>query len=338
MESNSQARIAFAAVATLCLAPLLASTAAAQISYKIDDGVPETAMGYGLPADYVWMNRFKTVNTYDTITSVELMFSDVPNGTPVTVCVWDDIDEDGNPNGALLVSRVDGVVSNSGQPVFNRFDVPPGKVRNIFFVGAFITVDAQYPATVDKTTPSQQRAWSGADAPGYLDPEMLPMMYPMETIGTKGVFMVRAIGTGSGFPGVVLYGTGTPGCTGAEPLAPNASPKIGNATFALVGDKAPALSLGLGLIADAQAYRGIDPFGVGVLLHVDLLAATQVLALDVPSDAAGHSVSTVPIPNDPTLVGKDFFAQLLWAWPTATCVLPPYNLSSTNGVALKIQN
>ena len=86
------------------------------------------------------------------------------------------------------------------------------------------------------------------------------------------------------------------------------------AAFALICDKAPAASLGLAIVADAQDASGSDPFGLGVLLHVDLTAATLVLPLDIASDASGNATVVCPIPNSPALAGQSFYGMALWAW------------------------
>lgn len=100
-------------------------------------------------------------------------------------------------------------------------------------------------------------------------------------------------------------------------------------------------SLGLGIVADAVDVAGSDPFGLGILLHVDLLLATEVLTFDFLSNASGSGFQPVPIPNDPMLIGQVFYAQSLWAEDTAgglSCSVSPLHLVSSRGVAITIQN
>jgi hypothetical protein len=111
---------------------------------------------------------------------------------------------------------------------------------------------------------------------------------------------------------------------------------INSPAFAFTCDNAPPSSLGLCLVANAQDAAGSDPFGIGVLLHVNLFAATEVLAFDFPSDALGSALTTgTGIPNDPFLVGQTYYAQALWVW--ATCALPPFDLSTSKGLAITIR-
>ena len=100
------------------------------------------------------------------------------------------------------------------------------------------------------------------------------------------------------------YGIGTPGCNGAHHICGNSAPAIGNANFKLTCSNAPATSLGLCLVANAQDVSGSDPFQLGILLHLDLVLATDLQAMDFNSDAAGLGTANAPIPNNPNLVGN----------------------------------
>ena len=134
--------------------------------------------------------------------------------------------------------------------------------------------------------------------------------------------------------GVVSYGTGTPGCAGTETLDANHSPIVGSPDFAITCNKCPPSTLGLGILADAQDLAGSDPFGIGVLLHVDLFTAVEVMTVDFVSDGAGNGLAAAPIPNNPFLIGKTYYAMALWAW--SSCSLPPFNLSTSRGLALTL--
>jgi FG-GAP repeat len=131
--------------------------------------------------------------------------------------------------------------------------------------------------------------------------------------------------------GVQSYGTGTVGCNGAQILGVNQAPMIGSPAFALTCSNAPPSSAGFGVLATAPDLLGSDPFGLGVLLHIDPLS-TALLSLPFSSDALGNGLAPAAIPNNPALVGKTLYAQVLWAW--TTCSLPPFNLSTSNGLAL----
>jgi FG-GAP repeat len=133
-------------------------------------------------------------------------------------------------------------------------------------------------------------------------------------------------------PGTVSYGSGTPGCAGAQLLEVNHAPMIGSPGFAFTCSNAPPSSAGFGVLATAPDLAGSDPLALGVLLHVDLLFSTALISLPFSSDALGNGFAPAPIPNKAALVGKTLYAQVLWAW--SACSLPPFNLSTSNGLAL----
>jgi hypothetical protein len=117
----------------------------------------------------------------------------------------------------------------------------------------------------------------------------------------------------AGFPGsLAAYGTGTTGCDGIMTLTAGVAPRIGDLAFGLTCTNVPRRSLGLGLIADVQSIVGIDTFGLGAWLHVDLLSANQLYTMDAYSSYGGSSFAKVPIPNNVALVGMLFYAQTLW--------------------------
>ncbi|MBL8694110.1 MAG: FG-GAP repeat protein [Planctomycetes bacterium] len=135
-------------------------------------------------------------------------------------------------------------------------------------------------------------------------------------------------------PGTSNYGTGTPGCAGTHTLDVTHAAMINSPHFGITCNNAPPSSLGLGILANAQDAAGSDPFGIGVLLHVNLFAATEIITLDFFSDALGNGLAAAPIPNASALVGNTYYAMALWAW--TTCSLPPYNLSTSKGLAITV--
>lgn len=138
--------------------------------------------------------------------------------------------------------------------------------------------------------------------------------------------------------GVSYYGTGTPGCAGAHSLKTSGAPNIGNYNFGFRDFYVPTNSLGLLLVTDSQDIPGSDPFGIGVLLHVDLISLTEFFNFDIYSDFTGYGGCTTAVPNDNNIVGNAYYAQALWI--ETNCTLSPnnvYNLSSSKAVKLVIQ-
>jgi len=134
-----------------------------------------------------------------------------------------------------------------------------------------------------------------------------------------------------------IFGSGTPGCLGIQGIAATSAPSVGNSGFGVVITNHPFGSLGLLLATDAEDSVGADPFQLGVLLHVNLLAASQVLAFDAPSGAEGSAFVGLPIPPLPQLSGQAFFLQRISAWPAAgSCDPSPFQLSSSRALRVRV--
>lgn len=138
-------------------------------------------------------------------------------------------------------------------------------------------------------------------------------------------------------PGTQTYGTGTPGCGGPVALSANSIPKIGNRHFRLTCSNPAPLTTGLWLASDAQDLAGSDPFGIGAILHVGILTATELIPIESPAPASGPAILPLPIPNSPSLVGRTYYIQTIWAWPLSACFLFPFGISTSNGLAITIQ-
>ncbi len=253
-------------VGSFLLVSALASSARSQ-TVKIDDGTPGYSLSYALPEDLCWMNRLN-VTAPTTITSVEIMFGQVPTGRPVEICVWRDLGGLGDPNQALLVSSVHAQVKNGGQQTFARYDVPPVSVNGAFFVGAVLSTNANFaPATMDPNTPNLHRAWFATGyGPGTFDPTF-PGAYGVNnvaTLGIQGVFMIRANGADGPTPEV--YGvakTNSAGCAPTLTLSGTPSASAGSG-FTLTA--AQILNQKNGLFFYSLQGRQSAPFGGGQLL------------------------------------------------------------------------
>jgi hypothetical protein len=124
------------------------------------------------------------------------------------------------------------------------------------------------------------------------------------------------------------------GCKGFQPMSAVGDVKVGNASFQLHCSACPANSLGLGIVATAAIPDGADTFGIGLDLFVDLVNGSPI-TFDLHSDGNGEGFATVPIPNQPFLVGYTGFVQSLWYWPNA-CHPSQLDLSSSGAVALYV--
>lgn len=154
--------------------------------------------------------------------------------------------------------------------------------------------------------------------------------------GLDRVFVLRGVLPAP--PGVVPYGSGTPGCSGTHGLLANGAPQVGNSGFGLLATNAPPLAMGLGLVADAADAAGSDPFLIGVVFHLNLPASSLLLPVGFQSDSGGSAFAPLPIPGAPQLQGAVVHAQSIWLWPVAAACDPsPFLLSSSRGLTLTIQ-
>lgn len=140
-------------------------------------------------------------------------------------------------------------------------------------------------------------------------------------------------------PGTFGYGTGTGGCLGRLGVTLSDTPAIGSQSFGFSITNTPPNSMGLLIITDAPDFVGSDPFGLGAILYVNLFAATQVYALDIPSDVGLTGFCPAPLPNHLSLVGQQFAAQSLWLESVpdgGSCSASPFHLVSSKAMRITI--
>lgn len=136
--------------------------------------------------------------------------------------------------------------------------------------------------------------------------------------------------------GTTSFGSGTPGCSGTHGLGTGGAPQVGNSYFSLVSTQTPEQSLGLLLASDASLPAGADPFGLGILLHVDLFNATLMAGFNMIADEHAIGITPLPIAPNPALAGLKLHFQAIWAWGKP-CLANPFGLSSSRGLEVTIQ-
>ncbi|MBL8695214.1 MAG: VCBS repeat-containing protein [Planctomycetes bacterium] len=138
-------------------------------------------------------------------------------------------------------------------------------------------------------------------------------------------------------PGLLRYGSGTPGCMGTLGMNASAVPHLGSTAFGFVCTNAPSESLGLCVVASGGDIPGSDSLGIQLLLHVDLFASAEIIDLDIRTDAAGCGYVSTPIPNSPALIGAIYYAQSMFIEPPAlTCSDAIADLVSSRGLRVQI--
>lgn len=134
--------------------------------------------------------------------------------------------------------------------------------------------------------------------------------------------------------GLATYGAGKPGCAGPHALSALFAPKANVPGFRFTCTLAPPTASGLLLFGNAPDFAGTDALYAGVPLYFDLFLSTDVVALDLSSDALG-SAATAPLTLPAAAIGLTYYGNAFWLWQS--CSIPPFHLSATHGLAVTIQ-
>lgn len=187
-------------------------------TYKWDDGASEDAIAFGngtsnVPA--IWFNQFKTVKGGEAIQSVEVAYGTKANsttakqlnGTKVTIGIWSDPNNDGDPTDAVLIGSVKGKISKANKDAFITYTfakpVVVGKAGTSFFVGDVTPAEttAEFFFQGIDTTASAGHSWVAAQANGgKLNIKKIGKNDTVGTIdsfGLPGNWLIRANGVAS---------------------------------------------------------------------------------------------------------------------------------------------
>ena len=142
-------------------------------------------------------------------------------------------------------------------------------------------------------------------------------------------FSLVDLGVSWSYPGVTTVGAPTPGCLGPSVAWTQGLPKRGNVGFGFTGTNAqPQLGAVLGL-----GLGGLmTPFAFGSV-QVWLDPSVPIDPIYVPSNATGALLHPLPIPNQPTLVGLQLFAQWIVFEPPG-CM--PLDVSGSNAIRVTL--
>jgi len=189
--------------AAMTLGVLLAGGQAHAVTYSVDDGTGENSLGVAVGGDLWWANAFTAVPGGEKISSIEIAFdsgTSLSLGQAFSVYLYEDTDDDGDPNAglSLLTSAASTVQSLDG--AFHSIDIPDSLVSGHFFVAALMShLSGQFPAVIDETT-SQGKSWIALNGSiGSIDPnnvtgtsELGPVL--TDNAGYPGNFLLRATG------------------------------------------------------------------------------------------------------------------------------------------------
>ena len=185
----------------LCAGTLSVSAA---VTYSVDDGVSENAIGLTLGGNVWWANAFTVLAGGESINSVQVAFSPgtVTAGLPFQVMVYEDPDDDGDPStGPLqLMALSNATIADATGGTFQDIPVGPATVSGGFFIAALISHPAgEYPAALDQTA-SQGVSWIAGNSATPIDPAspLVPVpdtgVLQIDSIGFPGNWLLRAVG------------------------------------------------------------------------------------------------------------------------------------------------
>lgn len=194
--------IALGASATLAVPGARAATI-----YQLDDGASETAFGLAGPGDLMWLNAFTTPPGGQQITGISLTWgspaitqqNQLPNGLLAELLLYQDPNNDGNPNDAILLTSQATTVTFRDQDIFSTININPTQMSGSFFVAALIRnlQPNQFAASLDTTNPIPNRSWIVSNFPNELNTTNLStnLFFSQVENLVAGNWLLRAIGT-----------------------------------------------------------------------------------------------------------------------------------------------
>jgi hypothetical protein len=283
------------------------------------DGIADYAVGS--PGDSTWAPGMGAVQVFSAstgnlITTITGQSENAKMGTLATAV--GDVDLDGIVDIAVRAEKTN---HSAGNVPYNAVLVLSGANGELRYRLVGSTTAKGYGASLD----------GGGDINNDGVPDLLLGRNDV-ALGAGALEVISMVPTGIGF-----YGSGTPGCAGPQRITADSVPKVGNAGFEIRGNNVPASTTTLVLVCDAADVAGSDSLGAGIMMHLALYQATEVLAFNGTTSGLFTSAAQAPIPNNPALAGMTYFAQEFAAWPLAQCSPSPLGLSSSAGLIITIQ-
>lgn len=339
--------------------------------WKYDGGVAHGSYGFAPGGATCWFQKFGTHGETTVLSTISAVYGQStipglapPNGTPSIVAVWEDPDDDWNPDDAVLVRTQASAVDNVDTDVFNTTNlVPPVVVHGSFFVGVVVAHGPnQYPIPIDMSYPATARSWWAGNATADFDLANLQAntMTPQDigaSMSPIAAFLLRvgaAPATGSYdfcHSGVANFSCSANGAGCANGFyghgcANSANPS--GATLAAIGstnvlsDSARLLASSLPPFAPALFFQGTSPGAIAVPFGDGMrCVAGQVIRLGTRAANAQGNVSygygvggDLPVHERGLVGAPGWRSYQVWYRNAASfCSNATFNL--TNGLALE---
>ncbi|MFG0293119.1 MAG: hypothetical protein ACF8MJ_08190 [Phycisphaerales bacterium JB050] len=178
------------------------------VEYILDDGTGNVNVGppSSFDADMLWGNYFQAAEGGELIVELKVSLGtsypldDFDNPVPLTLYLFEDPDDDGDPTNAIPVASLSFVPTVFSQTDFNIVAIEPTLVEGGFFVAANVFADGgvDRPARLDPQPVGGENAWLFYDE--EINPDDLassPFFTTMdnpEFVPIFGVWMIRAVG------------------------------------------------------------------------------------------------------------------------------------------------
>lgn len=264
----------------------------------------------------------------------EVTISDVASAKSLAADVGD-MDNDGD---ADMIFAQDGVATqvllrnelNVPDPVAPRVphiqQLPNGAATSAqrrIIARAFDNINLEYfsnsTATLDFTVNGEPHStpalYAGgnlfrATMPGYWCGNIQYSLRIQDRAGNTGVSPIKNFTVAQS--GFTTFGAAVNGCNGNITLSVNSCPTIHNPEFIMRATGAPPSTLQLCIVSDVQG-TGIDELGIGIPAWAGIVGATEIFLLDAVTDGSGLASAPATIPDNPLLIGANYYFQFIFA-------------------------
>jgi hypothetical protein len=140
--------------------------------YFFDDGTQENSVGFvGASYDGMWLNYFTVTPGCEQITTAYVMWGLMPDGGPCRIILYEDPDDDGNPDDAVYLTESLTTVQNANTNIFTIVSITPTTVSGGFFIAALCQnlPSATYPAPLDEGSSLGDSWFAGHFVAGAFD-------------------------------------------------------------------------------------------------------------------------------------------------------------------------
>jgi len=170
---------------------------AASFLYTIDDGAPDNDLGFTSGADVLWLNAFRAQDGATNITALSAAFgAALPAGSDVEFLLYEDPDDDGDPDDATLEASVETTTEVAGGGTQQIEPISPTPVEGVFFVAVLAPNTSSFAASLDESS-DRGASWIVGTDPGTIDTQNLQNNppSPITDLGFPGNWVLRAQGS-----------------------------------------------------------------------------------------------------------------------------------------------